>query len=135
VIIFAPWRMMPRRSTWVPIMNPGTSARNTSGMLNASQHQTKRAALSAVSVNSTPPLTAGLLATNPTGGRRQAEPDDQLRREQRLDLEEALGVDERVDDVCMSYRGLVVGRHVGVRRRGGRPPVARRVVAPAAGST
>ena len=31
VIIFAPWRMIPCRSTAVPIMNPGTSARNTSG--------------------------------------------------------------------------------------------------------
>jgi hypothetical protein len=29
--------MMPCRSTCVPIMKPGTSARNTSGMLKASQ--------------------------------------------------------------------------------------------------
>ena len=66
VIIFAPCRMIPWRSTALPIMKPGTSARNTSGTLNASQHQMKRAALSAESTNSTPPLRAGLLATTPT---------------------------------------------------------------------
>ena len=48
-------------------MNPGTSARNTSGMLNASQHQMKRAALSAESLNSVPARCAELLATIPTG--------------------------------------------------------------------
>ena len=64
-------------------------------MLNASQHQMNRAALSAESTNSTPPLAAGLLATTPDGPAvEQAEPDDQLGREQRLDLEEALGVDQ-----------------------------------------
>ena len=47
LIIFAPWRMMPWRSTFVPIMKPGTSARNSSGTLNASHSQMKRAALSA----------------------------------------------------------------------------------------
>ena len=36
-------------------------------MLKASQHHTKRAALSAESTNSTPPLAMGLLATMPTG--------------------------------------------------------------------
>ena len=35
LIIFAPCRMMPSRSTCVPIMNPGTSAKNSSGTLNA----------------------------------------------------------------------------------------------------
>ena len=66
VIILAPWRMMPPRSTSVPIMNPGTSARYTSATLKASHSQMKRAALSAESLNSTPPLTAGLLARIPT---------------------------------------------------------------------
>ena len=47
-------------------MKPGTSARNTSGTLNASHSQMNRAALSAESTNSTPPLTAGLFATIPT---------------------------------------------------------------------
>jgi hypothetical protein len=37
VIILAPWRMMPSRSTCEPIMNPGTSARKTSGTLNAAE--------------------------------------------------------------------------------------------------
>src|SRR5437763_6357033 len=63
LIIFAPWRMMPYRSTWVPIMNPGTSARNSSGMLNALQVQMKRAHLYAESTNSTAPLDFVWLAT------------------------------------------------------------------------
>src|SRR5207247_4947986 len=65
VMSFAPWRMMPCRSTADPIMNPGTSARNTSGMLNASHSQTNRATLSEESTNSTPPLCIGWLATTP----------------------------------------------------------------------
>ena len=67
MIIFAPWRMMPSRSTWVPIMNPGTSARKISGTPNASHSQMNRAALSAESVKMTPPLCIGLFATMPTG--------------------------------------------------------------------
>ena len=66
VIIFAPARMMPWRSTLVPIMNPGTSARNNSGRPNASHSPMNRAALSAESTNNTPPLTIGWLATMPT---------------------------------------------------------------------
>ncbi len=66
VISLAPWRMMPWRSTSVPIMNPGTSARNTSGRLKASHSHTNRATLSAESTNRTPPLTIGWLATMPT---------------------------------------------------------------------
>ena len=66
LIIFAPWRMIPWRSTSVPIMNPGTSARNSSGTLNALQVMMNRAALSAESTNSTPPFCRGWLATIPT---------------------------------------------------------------------
>jgi hypothetical protein len=58
--------MIPWRSTWVPIMNPGTSARKTSGTLNALQVQMKRAALSDESTNSTPPRCFGWFATMPT---------------------------------------------------------------------
>jgi len=65
-IIFAPWRMIPSRSTFVPIMKPGTSARKSSGTLKALQVQMKRAALSAESQKSTPPFTRGWLATTPT---------------------------------------------------------------------
>ena len=65
LIIFAPCLMMPSRSTCVPIMKPGTSARNSSGTLNALHVQMKRAALSAESQNSTPPLCLGWLATMP----------------------------------------------------------------------
>ncbi len=66
LIILAPWRMMPWRSTCVPIMKPGTSARKSRGMLKALQVQMKRAALSAESEKSTPPLCLGWLATMPT---------------------------------------------------------------------
>ena len=59
--------MMPSRSTLVPIMNPGTSARYRSGTPNASHIQMKRAALSALSTNSTPPFCLGCQATIPTG--------------------------------------------------------------------
>ncbi len=65
-IILAPWRMMPARSTTLPIMNPGTSARNSNGMPKASHNHTKRAALSAESTKSTPPFHLGWLATMPT---------------------------------------------------------------------
>jgi hypothetical protein len=74
-IILAPWRMMPMRSTALPIMKPGTSAKNSSGTLKASHSQMKRAALSAESTNSTPPFHLGWLATIPTvrpaGGRNR----------------------------------------------------------------
>ena len=74
-IIFAPCRMIPWRSTPLPIMKPGTSARNTSGSPNASHSQMKRAALSAESTNSTPPFHFGWLATMPTARpSRRAKP-------------------------------------------------------------
>ena len=67
--------MMPWRSTAVPIMKPGTSAKNTSGTLNALHVEMKRAALSAESLNSTPPLWFGWLATSPTARpSRRAKP-------------------------------------------------------------
>src|SRR5439155_16876163 len=66
VISLAPWRMIPCRSTADPIMNPGTSARKSSGMLNASHSHTNRATLSAESTNRTPPRCAGWFATTPT---------------------------------------------------------------------
>src|SRR5690349_14011736 len=59
--------MMPCRSTSLPIMKPGTSARYSNGMLNASHIQMNRADLSAESTNSTPPRTAELFATTPIG--------------------------------------------------------------------
>ena len=75
VINLAPWRMMPWRSTLDPTMKPGTSARNTSGMLNASHSHTNRATLSEESTNSTPPLCTGWLATTPiTWPSRRASP-------------------------------------------------------------
>ena len=115
VTILAPWRMIPWRSTAEPIMKPGTSARKTSGMLKASHSQMKRAALSAESTNSVPARWAELLATIPTGWpSRRAEPDDQLPGEQRLDLEEAVAVDDAVDHSVHVERHPLVGR---ARRR------------------
>jgi hypothetical protein len=51
---FAPWRMIPPHSCAVPGRKPGTSTNVTSGMLNASQVRTKRAALFDASMSSTP---------------------------------------------------------------------------------
>src|SRR5699024_11240061 len=59
--IFAPWRIIPSRSTFVPIINPGTSTKNSKGILKASQSWINLAALSAESGNSTPPFTRGWL--------------------------------------------------------------------------
>ena len=57
--------MIPWRSTALPIMKPGTSARKSSGMLKALQVLMKRAALSEESTKSTPPFCFGWLATIP----------------------------------------------------------------------
>ncbi len=48
-------------------MKPGTSIRNTSGIANALQRLTKRAALSAESLSRIPPSCLGWLATIPAG--------------------------------------------------------------------
>ena len=63
---FAPLRMMPPCSCAVPGKNPGTSTNVTSGMLNASQNRTKRAAFTDASMSSTPARTIGCCATTPT---------------------------------------------------------------------
>src|SRR5882724_9120966 len=59
--------MIPWASTLVPIMNPGTSWRKTSGNWNASQIWMKCAPLSAASMSRMPPSQFGWLATMPTG--------------------------------------------------------------------
>ena len=51
----------------VPTQKPGTSMRNTSGTLNASQIWMKCAALSAASASRMPPACFGLFATMPAG--------------------------------------------------------------------
>ena len=89
---------MPWRSTCVPIMKPGTSARNSSGTLKALQVQMKRAALSAESTNSTPPFWLRLVGDDADDAPLEARvADDQLLGPARVDLEERAGVDERVD--------------------------------------
>src|ERR1700737_1288031 len=90
--------MMPCRSTAVPIMNPGTSARNSNGMLKASQSQMKRAALSAESTKRMPPLCLGWVAGAPTPRPAVDEPvqvegaslvlgDQRVKRDRRLSLD------------------------------------------------
>ncbi len=63
---FAPWRMTPLCSWSLPGRKPGTSTSVTSGMLNASQVCTKRAAFSEAWMSRTPAREAGWLATMPT---------------------------------------------------------------------
>src|SRR2546430_10818620 len=60
VIIFAPWRVIPSRSTAGPIMKPGAAAGETSGTLKASHSQMKPAALSAGVTHNKPPQGVGL---------------------------------------------------------------------------
>ena len=63
---FAPCLITPLCSWNVPGKKPGTSTKVTSGMLNASQKRTKRAALRAESISRHPAICVGWLATNPT---------------------------------------------------------------------
>ena len=103
LIIFAPWRMIPWRSTAVPIMKPGTSARKSSGTLKALQVWMKRAALSAESTKSTPPVYFGLVGDDADDA--AVEPpvaDDQLLRPALVDRQEAVGVEQRVEHLRMS---------------------------------
>ena len=58
--------MIPPHSWVVPGRNPGTSQKVISGMLNASQKRTKRAAYSEASMSSTPAICDGWLPTMPT---------------------------------------------------------------------
>ncbi len=78
-------------------------------MLNASHSQMNRAALSAESTKSTPPLYFGWLATMPTARPRRARARDELLREELLDLDEAALVDDRVDDGVHVERLVLVG--------------------------
>src|SRR5207245_1486300 len=60
LIILAPWRMMPRRSTSVPIMKPGTSASNRRGVSKESHSEMKRQALPEQSLKRSSPVRIGL---------------------------------------------------------------------------
>ena len=64
---FAPWRMMPPHSWFVPGRKPGTSQKVSSGMLNASQKRTNRAPFTDESMSSTPAIARGWLPTTPIG--------------------------------------------------------------------
>ncbi|MNY36350.1 hypothetical protein D3C86_1708330 [compost metagenome] len=58
--------MMPPYSWLVPGMKPGTSTKVSTGILNASQKRTKRAALIELLMSRQPASTSGWLATTPT---------------------------------------------------------------------
>src|ERR1043166_2131260 len=97
---FAPCRMMPPYSCTVPGRNPGTSSNVTSGMLNASQNRTNRAAL--------------------TGASMARDADDDGPRVVLMTLEETAIRHDRVDDV----------EHVvGLRRRRGNDAIELLVLA------
>src|SRR3970040_1931718 len=66
--------MMPARSTLLPTMKPGTSCRNTSGMLKASHSMMKRAALSAECTSRAPPSTIGWVGAVPNERRERLLP-------------------------------------------------------------
>src|SRR3954462_15610998 len=102
--------MMPPCSWLTPGRNPGTSSSVTMGMLKQSQKRTKRAALSAELISSTPASTIGCWATMPPArpherprahdaARLPAEPreaDDDVPREVLLPLHElAVVYDQR----------------------------------------
>ncbi len=64
---FAPCRMMPPNSCFVPGRKPGTSSKTTRGTLKASQKRTKRAPFTDASMSRTPARWSGWFATTPTG--------------------------------------------------------------------
>ena len=99
-------------------------------MLKASHSQMKRAALSAESTKSTPPLHFGWFATMPTGAPLDArEAGDELAREELLHLDERALVDDRVDERASCRRAC--------SRPAGRSPraVARRGLGRAAAAS
>src|SRR6266545_3404460 len=108
LIILAPWRMMPWRSTAAPTMNPGTSDRNTSGTLNASHSCTNRVAEEDAG------LVQRVVGDEPDRVPVEpAEPDDHLTRPARLNLEEAVGVEQAAHILLHVERRSLAGRYDG----------------------
>jgi hypothetical protein len=98
---FAPWRMMPPHSWSVPGRKPGTSQNVSSGMLNASQVRTKRAALALASMSSTPASWLRLVADDADRVAVQArEAADDVLGVVLVDLEELAVVDDQPHDVA-----------------------------------
>ena len=96
--------MIPPHSWPVPGRKPGTSTKVSTGMLNASQVRTNRAAFSDASMSRQPAKCIGWLATTPTGAPVDpAEADDDVRREAGVHLEELAVVQHVSMTVCMSY--------------------------------
>ena len=124
----APRRMMPSHSWSVPGRKPGTSTKVSTGMLNASQVRTKRAAFSEASMSRRAGELHRLVGHDADRAALDpAEADDDVRREQRLHLEELAVVEDVLDD-RVHVVGLVgrvrderVELAVGVGDRPGRP--------------
>ena len=116
--------MMPPYSCAVPGMKPGTSTKVNTGMLNASQKRTKRAALMLLLMSRQPASTSGWFATMPTAcAVHAAEADHDVLRVVGLQLEEVAVVDG-LDDQLLDVVGLVrVVGHQRVERQvdAGRP--------------
>ena len=90
--------MMPFHSWSVPGRKPGTSTKVSTGMLKASQVRTKRAAFSEASMSRLPGELHRLVGDDADRvALDPAEADDDVRREQRHDLEELLVVEDGGD--------------------------------------
>src|SRR5215210_5060510 len=109
---------MPPRSASVPIINPGTSWKKTSGMLNVSQSRTNSSSLVSAGTSRTPARCIGWLATTPTdwpSSRARGLLRRRRRRRQHGGVghvgEEALDLRDRlllaVDDDVRASAGLV----------------------------
>ena len=95
----APRRMMPFHSWSVPGRKPGTSTNVSTGMLNASQVRTKRAAFSAALMSSVPAIGQRLVGDDPDGVALDVpEPDEHVLGVQRLDLEQDAVVQHVLQD-------------------------------------
>ena len=89
---------MPFHSWSVPGRKPGTSTKVSTGMLNASQVRTNRAAFSEASMSRRAGELHRLVGDDADRAALDpAEADDDVRREQRLHLEELAVVEHRLD--------------------------------------
>jgi hypothetical protein len=90
-------------------MKPGTSCKNTSGMLNASQIWMKRAALSAESTSRMPPRWLGCWPRCPPAAADAREAGDEVARPAGLDVEPLAVIDDRGDELVhvVGARGVL----------------------------
>ena len=104
-----------------PGKKAGTSTNVTSGMLNASQKRTKRAAFTEESMSSTPASERGWLPTTPTMAAEPCEAADDVLGPVLVHLEEVAVVDDAADDVVHVVRLVRVVRDQRVELGSSRP--------------